>query len=165
MEARRDPRVWIASVAAALVPVAGSRLAGAQGVPAPGPVPPAPPGGGGGIGVPLLIALGFIVLIVVAVRILDMRRRRRDEASAIEASLSDALLREPRLAGTVITTSAHLPLSRNAPPVIEVRGEVPYPELRDIALRAVRQEALRFHAGARVEDRIFVAPPVPAQTV
>jgi hypothetical protein len=45
---------------------------------------------------------------------------------------------------------------------VEVRGEVEYPEIRETAIRVVRQELLRFHPDARVEDRIFVSPPIPA---
>jgi uncharacterized membrane protein len=137
--------------------------AGAQGVPVPGPTP----GGtneGMGVMVPLVLAVVFIGIIVAAVRIMDRRRRRRDEASAIEASLSDALLREPRLAGTVITTTAHLPFAGREGPRVEVRGEVPYAELRDIAIRVVREELMRFHPDAHVEDRIFVAPHISARS-
>jgi len=39
---------------------------------------------------------------------------------------------------------------------------VEYPELREAAVRIVRQELLRHHQEGRVEDRIFVSPPVPA---
>jgi hypothetical protein len=148
----------MASLVFAVASLVGRGSALGQGA-VPGPVP-APSSGGTGLAVPIVLALVLIGLLIAAVRIMDRRRRRRDEASAIEASLSDALMREPRLAGTVLTTSVHLPLSHRAAPTVEVRGEVAYPELRDVAIRAVRQELLRFHSDARVEDRIFVAPPI-----
>ena len=65
-------------------------------------------------------------------------------------------MREPRLARTVITTVAHVPLTGRSAPTVEVRGEVEYPELRETAVRIVRQELLRYHPDGRVEDRIFV---------
>jgi hypothetical protein len=45
---------------------------------------------------------------------------------------------------------------------VEIRGQVEYPDLREVAVRIVRQELLRHHPEGRVEDRIFVSPPVPA---
>jgi len=45
---------------------------------------------------------------------------------------------------------------------VEVRGEVEYPELRETAVRIVRQELLRHHPEGSVEDRIFVLPPIAA---
>jgi hypothetical protein len=71
-------------------------------------------------------------------------------------------MREPRLRGTVVTTLAHVPLTGRAGPTVEVRGEVEYPELRETAVRIVRQELLRHHPEGSVEDRIFVLPPVRA---
>jgi hypothetical protein len=142
---------------AVLVNGAAASAAWAQGaVPAPAPEDT-------GWVVPVVLAALFIGLLIAAVWVMDLRRRRRDEAAAIEASLSDALLREPRLAGTVITAHARLPMG-GGPPVVEVRGEVSYPEYRDVAIRAVRQELLRYHQDARVEDRIFVAPPIEVRS-
>lgn len=154
-------RLWTGSFVFAAASLVGLGTARAQGAV---PAPPAPAAEGTGLAVPIVLAIVFIGLLVVGVRMMDSRRRRRDEASAIEASLSDALMREPRLAGTVLTTSVHLPLSHRAAPLVEVRGEVAYPELREVAVRAVRQELLRFHQDAQVEDRIFVAPPIETRT-
>jgi hypothetical protein len=92
---------------------------------------------------------------------MDLRRKRRAQAVAIEGQIADALMREPRLTGAVITTLATVPLGGGVP-TVEVRGEVEYPELREAAVRIVRQELLRHHPEGRVEDRIFVSPPVPA---
>src|SRR5262245_36888845 len=139
------------------------RDAFAQGLPAPGPGGTLPVPDSGGMIVPTIILV--VVLLgglIAAVVLTDRRRKRQAQAIAIEGQLSDVLMREPRLAGTVITTVAHVPLSGRAAPTVEVRGEVEYPELRDMVLRLVQQELLRFHPEGRVEDRIFVAPPVHA---
>jgi hypothetical protein len=110
----------------------------------------------------IILAVALVGGLILAVALVDARRKRRTQAIAIEGQITDALMREPRLVRAMITTVAHLPLSGRAAPTVEVRGEVEYPELRDIAVRIVRQELLRYHPDGNVEDRIFVAPPVPA---
>jgi hypothetical protein len=138
--------------------------ASAQGLPAPGPgAGPYPSADGGGLIAPaILLGLALLGLLILSVAIMDLRRKRQAQAVAIEGQIADALMREPRLTGAVITAIAHVPLVGGAVPTVEVRGEVEYPELREVAVRIVRQELLRHHSEGRVEDRIFVAPPVPA---
>jgi hypothetical protein len=137
--------------------------ASAQGLPAPGPGTTLPaPDGSHLIAPAIIVAVALLGAVILAVAVVDLRRKRRAQAIAIEGELADALMREPRLARTVITTVAHVPLGSRARPMVEVRGEVEYPELREIAVRVVRQELLRHHPEATVEDRIFVSPPVPA---
>jgi hypothetical protein len=110
----------------------------------------------------IILGIAFLAALVIGVMFLDRQRKRRTQAIAIEGQIADALMREPRLGRAMITTVAHVPLTGRAAPVVEVRGEVEYPELREIAVRTVRQELLRYHPEGIVEDRIFVAPPVPA---
>jgi hypothetical protein len=151
----------LAGLVASLVRV--SRVS-AQSLPAPGlggsPIPPAD---GGSMAAPVII-LGVALLggLILTVAIVDLRRKRQARAVAIESSIADALMRDPQLTGTVITTFAHVPLASGGVPTVEVRGEVDYPELREAAVRIVRQELLRHHPEGRVEDRIFVATPVHA---
>src|SRR5262249_2992491 len=104
--------------------------------------------------------------LILAVAIMDLRRKRRAQAIAIEGQIADALMREPRLTGTVIAATAHVPLTGRQAPTVEVRGEVEYPELRETVgriVRIVRQALLRHHPEGRAEDRIFVSPPVAAR--
>jgi hypothetical protein len=110
----------------------------------------------------IILAVALLGGLILAVAVVDLRRKRRAQAIAIEGQIADALMREPRLRGTVITTVAEVPLTGRAGPTVEVRGEVEYPELRETAVRIVRQELLRHHPEGSVEDRIFVLPPVPA---
>jgi hypothetical protein len=136
----------------------------AQGLPAPGPGGTAMPGSdGGNLMAPMIIVtVALVGALVLAVAIVDLRRKRRTQAIAIEGQIADALMREPRLRGTVVTTPVNVPLTGRVGPTVEVRGEVEYPELREVAVRIVRQELLRHHPEGVVEDRIFVSPPVPA---
>jgi hypothetical protein len=138
--------------------------ASAQGLPTPGPgSAPTGPADGGNLIVPMIV-LGVAILggLILAVSIIDLRRKRRAEMVAIEGQISDALMREPRLTAATITPIAHVPMSARAAPTVEIRGAVEYPELREVAVRIARQELLRHHPEGRVEDRIFVAPPVTA---
>jgi hypothetical protein len=151
-------------IALALVGASSLRDAFAQGLPAPGPGGPPFPSSGDGPMVVSAIILGVALLggLILAVAIVDLRRKRRAQSVAIEGQIADALMREPSLARTMVTTVVNVPLTGRAGPTAEVRGEVEYPELREAAIRVVRQELLRHHPEAQVEDRIFVAPPVPA---
>ena len=136
----------------------------AQGLPAPGPggTPLPGPDGGSLIAPAIILALALLGGLILAVAVLDLRRKRRAQAIAIEAQIADALMREPRLRTTAITAMVDVPLTGRAGPTVEVRGEVEYPELRETAVRIVRQELLRHHPEGSVEDRIFVLPPVAA---
>jgi hypothetical protein len=133
-------------------------------MPTPGPgAGPSPSAEGDGL-VAAAVVLGLVLLgaLILSVAIMDLRRKRRAQGIAIEGQIADALMREPRLTGAVITAMAHVPLTGRTGPTVEIRGEVEYPELRDVAVRIVRQELLRHHSEGRVEDRIFVSPPIPA---
>jgi hypothetical protein len=151
---------FLAGVAATLAAGAWSDAV-AQGLPTPGPSS-APPDGGGMMAPAIILALALLAGLILAVAIVDMKRKRRAEAIAIESQIADALMREPRLARSPVTTVARVPLMGKSGITVEVRGEVEYPEIRETAVRVVRQELLRFHPDARVEDRIFVSPPIPA---
>ena len=139
-------------------------MALAQGLPAPGPGGPglAPPDGGNMLGPAIILAITLLGVLILTVVFLDLQRKRRAQAIAMEGQIADALMREPRLTRAVITGVAHLPLTGGAAPTVELRGEVEYPDLREIAVRVARQELLRYHPDGIVEDRIFVAPPIPA---
>jgi hypothetical protein len=155
-----------AALAGLALTSARATLARAQGLPAPGPGNQLPTQDGASLMVPAIILVVAIVgVLVIAVAMVDMRRKRRAEAVMIESQIADALMREPRLQGTVITTLAEVPLMGRSAPTVEVRGEVEYPDLRDVAVRIVRQELLRHHPEARVEDRILVLPRVPSMRV
>jgi hypothetical protein len=138
--------------------------ASAQGLPTPGlGAAPLPEADGGNLIAPMiLLGVALLGTLVLAVAAIDLRRKRRAAAAIIEGQIADALMREPRLARAMLVPLARVPVAPRAAPTVEIRGEVGYPELRETAVRIVRQELLRHHPEGRVEDRIFVAPPIPA---
>src|SRR5712691_761119 len=106
----------------------------------------------------VLVVLGLLVIIGLAVKLFDLKRKRESEGVQLQAQVSDALLREPSLAGLPLTPTAHIPMWTGTPATIEVTGQVTTPELKDIALRLVRDEAARTRADSQIEDRLFIVP-------
>jgi hypothetical protein len=99
-----------------------------------------------------------VVLLGVAVKLYDLKRKREDEAVAAQARISDALLMEANLAGLPLTPTAHLPLWRGTPLVIEITGAVPRVELRDAAVDVAKREIARSRSDFQIDDRIAVNP-------
>lgn len=99
-----------------------------------------------------------VVLLGVAVKLYDLKRKREDEAIAAQARISDALLMDSTLAGLPLTPTAHLPLWKGSPLVVEITGAVPRPELREAAVDVARREMGRSRSDFRIEDRIAVDP-------
>jgi hypothetical protein len=98
----------------------------------------------------------LVVLLGVAVKLYDLKRKREDEAIAAQARISDALLMDAMLAGLPLTPTAHLPLWKGSPLVVEITGRVPRPELREAAVNVARREMGRSRSDFRIEDRIAV---------
>jgi hypothetical protein len=99
-----------------------------------------------------------VVLLGVAVKLYDLKRKREDEAVAAQARISDALLMDANLAGLPLTPTAHLPLWRGTPLVIEITGAVPREELRDAAVDVAKREIARSRSDFQIDDRIAVNP-------
>jgi len=106
----------------------------------------------------VVVVAGLLVVIGLAVKLFDLKRKRESEAVQLQAQLSDALLREPPLAGMPLTPTVHVPMWRGTPATIEVTGQVPRPELKDIALRLVRDEATRIRSDVEIVDHLSIAP-------
>jgi len=100
----------------------------------------------------------MLVLLGVAVKIYDLKRKREEEAVAAQARVSDALLMDASLAGLPLTPTAHLPLWKGSPLVLEIKGAVPRPELREAAVDVAKREVGRSRSDFRIEDRIAVDP-------
>ncbi len=114
--------------------------------------------GGGTVWAAVIVIVGLLVLIGVAVKLFDLRRQREAEAVQLQAQVSDALLRDPALAGLPLTPTAHVPFWAGSPATIEVAGQVPMPELRERVLRIVHDEATRIRSDVQIEDRLAVSP-------
>ncbi|HEY7433781.1 MAG TPA: hypothetical protein VIE41_01465 [Methylomirabilota bacterium] len=100
----------------------------------------------------------LVVMLGIAVKLYDLKRKREEEAVAAQARVSDALLMDATLAGLPLTPTAHLPLWKGSPLVVEITGAVPRPELRDAALDLAKREMGRSRSDFRVEDHIAVDP-------
>jgi hypothetical protein len=96
----------------------------------------------------------LVVLLGFAVKLYDLKRKREDEAVAAQARVSDALLMDATLAGLPLTPTAHLPLWKGSPLVVEITGAVPRVELREAAVDVMGRSRSDF----RIEDRIAVDP-------
>jgi hypothetical protein len=102
--------------------------------------------------------LSLVVLLGIVVKLYDLKRKREEEAVAAQARVSDALLMDATLSGLPLTPTAHLPLWRGTPLVVEITGAVPRPELRTAAMDVARREISRSRSDFQVEDRIQVDP-------
>ena len=125
----------------------------------PAPSPATTPGDGGGTAIAAVIVVaGLLVVISLAVKLFDLKRKRESEAVQLQAQLSDALLREPSLAGLPLTPTVHVPMWTGTPATIDVTGQVPRPELKDLALRLVSDEASRIRSDIKIVDRLSIVP-------
>jgi len=123
------------------------------------PATPQPAAEGGGAAIAAVgVVVGLLVVIGVVVKLFDLKQKRESEAVQLQAQLSDALLREPSLAGLPLTPTVHVPMWRGTPATIELMGRVPTPELKDTVLRIVRDEAARIRSDVQIEDRLSVVP-------
>lgn len=102
------------------------------------------------------ILLLLTVLLGLAVKLYDLKRKREEEAVAAQARVSDALLMDATLAGLPLTPTAHLPLWKGSPLVVEITGAVPRPELREAAVDVAMREVGRSRKDFRIEDHIAV---------
>ena len=77
-----------------------------------------------------LMMLALVVVVGVSVKLYDLKRKREEEAVAAQARIADALLMDSTLAALPLTPTAHLPLWKGSPLILEIKGAVPSPELR-----------------------------------
>ena len=101
-----------------------------------------------------LVVLALLVIVGVAVKMYDRKRKRDAEAVHLQAQISDALMREPALAGLVLTPTASVPTWGSGPAVVDIAGDVPEAQAHDLVLRIAREEASRIRPDVRIEDRI-----------
>jgi hypothetical protein len=118
--------------------------------------------GGGSAALGFLVILALLVIVGVAVKLYDRKRKRDAEAVHLQAQVSDALMRDARLAGLVLTPTAQVPTWGSGPAVIEITGEVPDAAMRDAVLRIARDEAARLRPDVQIVDRLSVGHAVAA---
>jgi cytochrome c biogenesis factor len=104
-----------------------------------------------------LILVGIVVLVLVAGgKAIDRKRKREDQAVRLQAQISDALLRERRLASLPVAATVHIPTWWRSPARIELRGQVPTADLRQAVRRIAEQEASRSLPAFHIDDRLAV---------
>src|SRR5499433_2173440 len=109
--------------------------------------------------------LGVLVVLGALIKMLDLKRKRETEAVVVQARISDAVLRDPRLFSLPITPTAHVPLWKGTPVTVEVAGQVPSDDLRDAAFGLIEREAAPMGPEVRVESRIGVVPIMARRSV
>ena len=102
------------------------------------------------------VMLTLIVLVGLSVKLYDLKRKREEEAVAAQSRIADALLMDSTLAGLPLTPTAHLPLWKGSPLILEIKGAVPSPELREAALDVAKREIIRSRPDFLIENRISV---------
>src|SRR5215471_3779432 len=102
--------------------------------------------------------LAVLVVLGALIKMLDLKRKRDSEAVVVQARISDAVLRDPRLFSLPITPTAHVPLWKGTPVTVDVAGQVPSDDLRDAAVGLIEREAAQMGSEVRVESRIGVVP-------
>jgi hypothetical protein len=117
----------------------------------------APTGRWGVVAGVIMLALVFVAIGAV-VKFIDMRRKRESEAVLLQAQLSDTVLREPSLAGLVVTPTADVPFWSGTPATVRLEGRVPSAELREQVVRIVEREASRIRQDVRIVDHLTVVP-------
>jgi hypothetical protein len=117
---------------------------------------------GGSAALGFLVILGLLVIVGVAVKLYDRKRKRDAEAVHLQAQVSDALMRDTRLAGLVLTPTAQVATWGSGPATIEISGDVPDAATRDTVLRVAREEAARLRPDVQIVDRLGVRHAIAA---
>ena len=104
--------------------------------------------------------LAVLVILGVLIKMLDLMRKRESEAVVVQARISDAVLRDPRLFSLPITPTARVPLWKGTPVTVEVAGQVPSEDLREAAIGLIEREASQLGPEVRIESRIGVVPTI-----
>jgi hypothetical protein len=102
--------------------------------------------------------LAVLVVLGALIKMLDLKRRRDGEAVVVQARISDAMLRDPRLFSLPITPTAHVPLWKGTPVTVEVAGHVPSEDLREAAIHLVEREASQLGPEVRIESKLAIEP-------
>jgi hypothetical protein len=144
-----------AALAAAGALSTTATAAWAQVSPTPAPMPSPEMTNGSGAFMVAALVVALLIAVGVMVKLYDLRRKREDEAVALQARLSDALLAEPSLSSLPLVPTVRIPM-RGSPVNIEIVGTVPRPEFRQAAVDLVVREAARSVKSYRVDARISV---------
>lgn len=108
---------------------------------------------------PVVVAVALFVLVLwSALTLYDRSRKRAEEAAALQARISDALMVERSLSGFPLTPTVRMPLWGRGPVVVALAGSVPRPALRQAAIDLVLREVESTGRACSLHDRIAVTP-------
>jgi hypothetical protein len=147
--------------------LAGWKTGWAQGIT---PTAPATPSAGatqsGAVTTVVVVTSVIAVLVVLGllIKLLDLKRKRDSEAIVVQARISDAILRDPRLFSLAITPTAHVPLWTGSPVTVEVAGHVPSEDLLQASMELVEREASQLGPDIRIESKVNVEPAMARQS-
>lgn len=117
--------------------------------------PASPPADGGTAAAGFFVIIGLLVVVGIAVKLYDRKRKRDAEAVHLQAQVSDALMRDARLAGLVPTPTAQVPMWGKG-------SAMPDASMRELVLRVTRDEATRIRPDVQIVDRISVRQMIAA---
>jgi len=105
-----------------------------------------------------VVAAAAVVVVVLwsAMTLYDRRRKRTEEAVALEARISDALMLERSLSGFPLTPAVRMSFWGRGSVTVELTGSVPRPALRQAAIDLVFLEVERTGRACSLQDRIAV---------
>lgn len=162
---RQAVGLLVAAATVGFSSLAAAQVSGSSGQPSqalPGGVPSAA-GGEGGWLPGLIVIVGLLLVLGVAVKLVDLRNRREADAVQMQAQIADAFLRDRLLFGVPVVATAHVPLVKGSPMIIEVTGHAPTNDLAQAAVRLAAQEASRTRPDVQIVDRIEVLPSMAAR--
>ncbi len=106
----------------------------------------------------LVFAIASLAISGFVLSLRRIKRKREDEAIALQARFSDALVTEPSLSRLPIIPTVRVPFGGYPQAVIMLTGVVPTPALREGVLQFVKLEAAFLTDTFRIEDRLVVTP-------
>ena len=112
----------------------------------------------------VISVIAVLVVLGLLIKLLDLKRKRDGEAIVVQARISDAILRDPRLFNLAITPTAHVPLWTGSPVTVELTGHVPSDDLRRAAVEMVEREAAQLGSDVRIESKITTEPAMARQS-
>lgn len=106
-----------------------------------------------------LLALLVVLVVGIGIALFDLSGYREQRAEWLQMKIMDRLARDPRLGTLGLLPVVDVPVSKESPLRVEIHGQVPSDEIRDVALGAVGDAVSRLHAGVEIEDRLEVVRP------
>lgn len=106
-----------------------------------------------------LLVLLVVLVVGIGIALFDLSGYREEKGEWLQMKILDRFARDPRLRTLGLLPVVAVPSSKHSPLRVEVHGQVPSDELRDVALGAVGDVASRLHPSVEIDDRLEVVRP------